>query len=84
MGSYKVIRYVLTYIGADGRRTMVEPMQGRYTFATKPEAQGSLDTLLAANSIDQISSIWGAAPRFEVRPVECWPGHFDPKTRWFD
>ena len=82
MSSDEVIRYVLTYIGADGMRTLAEPMQGRYTFATELEAQGSLDTLLAANSIDQIRSIWGA--RFEVRPVECWPGHFDPNTRWFD
>jgi hypothetical protein len=81
-----VTRYVLTFMPADGQRRLMDSMQGRYTYATPEEAQSRLDAIIdpAHNSPRTIQGIWGKDPRFEVRPVECYPGHFDPITCYFD
>ena len=79
-----VTRYVGTYVNKDGMRTLMCSAQGRNTFATLVEAQMWINAVIGNNSADQINSIWGDSPRFEARPCECWPGHFDPKGVWFD
>lgn len=82
--SDSVTRYVPTYINKDGERTLMRAAQGRNTFDTPEEAQRWIDAVTENNSNENIESVWGSNPRFEVRPCPCWPGHFDPKTVWFD
>lgn len=81
-----VTRYVLTYVNREGQRTLMLPAQGRRTFATAAEAQAYLSAILntETNSAETLRSVWGDNPRCEVRPVECWPVHHDPKAVWFD
>ena len=79
-----VLRYVPTYVNRDGMRTLMCGAQGRNTWASAAGAQGWLDAVLQENSDDQLESLWGTAPRFEVRPCVCWAGHFDPVGVWFD
>ena len=78
----KMKRYVVTHINKDGMRTLAQPMQGRYTYETPDEAQSVMTALLTGNSMETIRELYGLP--FEVRSVEVWPGHFDPKTCWFD
>lgn len=42
-----VIRYVPTYIGQDGMRTLMRGRQGRFTYATPEEAQSWIDAVTA-------------------------------------
>lgn len=80
-----VIRYVPTYVNKDGMRTLMRAAQGRETFATAEEAQEWLTEVLINTPPAKIKEIYGEnAYPLEVRPVECWPGHHDPKTVWFD
>jgi hypothetical protein len=79
-----VTRYVVTYINGHGMRTLAYHAWGQYTYATEAEAQAMLDATIANNSESTIRQIFGDNPKFEVRPCSCWPGHFDPKTVWFD
>lgn len=72
-----IIRYVITH-NTQGTRTLAFPKQGRYTHETEEEAQRSLD--LFRGGLERSLGY----QNLEVRPVECWPGHFDPKTRWFE
>ncbi len=74
----KLTRFVITHINKDGARTLAEPMQGRFTYATREEAQTRLDRL--APSFKAVLSFHD----LEVREVEVYPGHFDPKTCWFN
>jgi len=81
--SESVTRYVVTYIKPGLGRILADSRQGRRTYATPEEAQERLDTVWGdptANNMD----LWGEDPQFEVRPVPCYPGHFDPKTMYFD
>lgn len=82
MSEDRVIRYVGTYINKDGYRTLMTPAQGRHTHATREEAQAWLDAVTGNNSQDTIRQVWGDNPRFEVRPVPCYPGHHDPMSVW--
>lgn len=77
-----VTRYVVTHLNKQGMRTLADPMQGRCTFETAEGAQSSLDARMAHNTPATIASVYGLP--LEVRPVECYPGHFDPVTCWFD
>lgn len=81
-----VVRYVLTYINSHGMRTLMQPAQGRNTFATAAEAQARLDAIMGSgvNSAETLRSIWGENPQCEVRACDCWPGHFDPMGVYFD
>lgn len=85
-GENAVIRYVPTFIGKDCLRTLMRPAQGHLTFETPEAAQGWLDAVYkpGTNSIDTLKSVWGENPQVEVRPVECWAGHFDPIGVYFD
>jgi hypothetical protein len=81
-----VIRYVVTHINEDGMRTICGPAQGRCTKATPEEAQSWLDDVVKANQIDVNGRIGGVfGPPLKVRPVKCYPGHFDPmECIWID
>lgn len=78
------VRYVVTHVGGDGLRTLLDPAQGRYTFATEAEAKARTDALLANNDPEFLKGIFGDLSKIEVRPCECWPGHFDPIGVYFD
>lgn len=71
-------RYVLTRLNDDGQRTLAEPMQGRFTYATYGLAKERLDSL--KSSMEEKLGF----KEIEVRMVECYQGHNDPKTCWFD
>ncbi len=79
-----VTRYVATYVNKDGQRTLMAAAQGRNTYETMEMALAWLDAVIANNSVSTVESIWGDDPRFKVCACPCWPGHFDPKTVWFD
>src|SRR5947209_10296927 len=82
--SSSVTRYVITRKGADDpERTLAEPAQGYYTYPTAQEARARLDEIRENANGDQ-NVIEEHYPNAEVRPVECRPDNFDPKTRWFD
>lgn len=82
--SKTVIRYVPTFVGANGLRTLASPAQGRWTWATPEGAQAYIDAVLANTSFSTVLTIWGENPRFEVRACQCWAGHFDPVGVYFD
>lgn len=81
-----VERFVPTHINKDGVREMATAAQGRNTYATADEAQGWIDAVLNpdTNSADVLRSVFGDVSTFAVRPVWCWPGHFDPIGIYFD
>jgi hypothetical protein len=81
------IRWVVTFVNRGGARSLVDAAQGTYTYATSGEAEQRLDAMFGPdnpNGAARIRAIYGDNPQFAVRPVECWPGHNDPKTVWFD
>ena len=79
-----VIRYVVTHINKDGMRTLCGPAQGRLTKETAEEAQALLDATMKNNRMDGelLAGVYGLP--LEVRPVKCYPGHFDPMSVYFD
>lgn len=81
-----VTRHVVTYINRDGARVLFGAAQGRHTYATPADAAGHLQAVLSNNSESNLADIYGpqAIGTFEVRPAECYPGHFDPMSVWFD
>jgi hypothetical protein len=79
-----VTRYVPTYVNRDGQRTLMCPAQGRHTFAEREVAQGWLDAVAKNSAPTTLEQVFGPNPQFEVRPCECWPDHFDPKSIYFD
>lgn len=77
-----VIRYVVTIPCKDGiGRTLLGPAQGRHTHATSTEAQAWIDGYFANNSKATIDEI---GTDLQVRPCNCYPGHFDPMNVYFD
>lgn len=81
-----VTRYVLTHVNKHGMRTLTYGQQGRWTKATREEAEELREAFLAHNSDQRLRTIYGpqAVGTFEVRACECWPGHHDPKGIYFD
>lgn len=79
-----VIRYVVTHLAKDGLRTLCGPAQGRLTHETPEGAQQHLDSMMQNNQIEGglLAGIYGLP--LEVRPVKCYPGHFDPMGIYFD
>ena len=71
-----VTRYVVTKLNRNGERTLFDPQQGRYTYATREEAETRANAFLHDCHCDGM--------KLEVRACECWPVHFDPKEVWFD
>ena len=78
------IRYVITMVNKDGDRTLALPCQGRYTFETEREAQQHLNAILSNNSTTTLRRAYGDPSKMAVRAVDCWDGHNDPKSIWFD
>ena len=77
-----MLRWVITVKRPGEMRRLGQAMQGRYTYATREEAQAVLDVVIANNSPGLLEEIGWQAP--EVRECECYPGHFDPVGCWFD
>ena len=77
-----VVRYVLTQApDAEGLRTLADPAQGRYTYATPEDAAARLAAIMANNPPDVLASVYRLP--LQVQAVECYPGHFDPmRTVW--
>ena len=73
-----VTRYVVTKLDTSGtsHRTLFDPQQGQYTYATAAEAQSRADAFRTDRHCSDM--------QLEVRACECWPAHFDPKGIWFD
>ncbi len=84
MSEDSVTRYVLTYVNRAGDRCMVDARQGRFTYATREEAQQRLDSLLAHNTPERLAEFFSPNPQLDVRAAECWPNHFDPMTYYFN
>lgn len=76
-----VKRYVATAIRSRGMRELIDPAQGRFTFASREDAQARIDAILSANPPDRVAQLIGTA--LEVRECECYPVHFDPVGRYF-
>lgn len=76
-----VTRYVVTQ-ERNGTRTLAEPAQGRYTYPTAEDAEDRMKILQIGGIARAIGT--ATASTLEVRPCECWPGHFDPKGIYFD
>lgn len=79
-----VTRYVVTHVDKDGRRTLCGPAQGRCTKEAPEEAQQLLDSMMQNNRVEggRLAGVYGLP--LEVRPVKCYPHHFDPINIWFD
>lgn len=80
--SATVKRFVITHINRDGMRALASPQQGRYTYATREDAQKRLDAIIANTTVAMIKSVWGLP--LQVRECECYAGHFDPVGIFFD
>lgn len=80
--SLGVTRYVLTHIGRDGLRTIFGPAQGDNTFPTYEDAKRHMQNVIQNNAPERLAKFCGFP--LEVRPCTCWPGHFDPKSIYFD
>lgn len=79
-----VTRWVVTHLTNNGARTLCGPAQGHRTHATQDDAVSLMEAMLKNNRIEangKLAGVYGLP--LEVRSVECYPGHFDPKTRWF-
>lgn len=75
------IRWVITYFCTrHGYRTLTEPGQGRYTYATQKEAEERM-RLFEPSLREKV--LKEEASTLAVVPVECWPGHHDPKKTVF-
>lgn len=81
--SATVQRFVITFIGKDGLRTLAFPQQGRYTRATREEAEAWLANCRLPHSLPRVLTAEQLAT-LEVRECECWAGHFDPCGVYFD
>ena len=79
-----VWRYVATYIGRDGLRTLATPAQGRHTFETAAAAQTWIDAIRANTRDETLRSVFGDPGTLAVCACPCWPGHFDPCGVYFD
>jgi hypothetical protein len=81
-----VVRWVLTHVNLAGLRTLTNPTQGRYTHATYRDADDELRAFLRNNGVSTLATVFGpqSLGTFEVRPVDCWPVHFDPKGVYFE
>lgn len=76
-GRRYVLRYVVTQGNPEmGGRMLAQPMQGRYTYATKKEAQKHCDAFLAHNSHEVLASLFHLP--LTVKVCRCYPGHYDP------
>lgn len=81
----RVTRYVVTHIDRDGMRRLFGPAQGRFTHETAEEAQAHIDAIINNNGAQTLHDVYGPQDlKLEVRPCECWPGHFDPVGIYFD
>jgi hypothetical protein len=82
--THTVVRFVVTHLDTKGNRTLLNPQQGRYTHATKEEAEQELANIKANNCEESIWELFGDPAAMEVRPCQCWNNHHDPVGIWFN
>lgn len=77
-----VTRYVPTYVGKDGLRTIVGPAQGRYTFETYDAAKRQLDAIRQNNSGAVLEHSYGDVSKWEYQDLRLeFPDHtVSPET----
>lgn len=76
-----VMRWAVTHINLDGLRVLTLGTEGRWTHATREDAQKQLEAFepqLRAKVLDE------RADTLEVREIECWASHLDPCHSVFD
>lgn len=80
-----VIRYVVTHKPEkEGEpRVLSFAAQGRYTYATRGEAEKVRDVFLRPEGLPRVLTPAEVAS-VEVRSCECWAGHYDPVGIYFD
>lgn len=76
-----MIRFVVTHVSAkSGLRVLTFAAQGRYTYDTRAEAARQME--LCREGLRRV--IGDAISTLQVREVECYPDHYDPKKTVFD
>lgn len=81
------VRYAVSYLIPDGKhkgmRTMLMPIQGRYTFATRAGAEAWLEGFMAGDT-----TLWRQqgidVEQIKVSAIKCYPVHFDPVGCWIE
>lgn len=79
-----VKRWVPTHVNKDGMRTLSRSAQGRFTFNSENEVRQWIRDITVNTPTETLRDLFGDVTKMEPREVECWPGHHDPKTCWFD
>lgn len=70
--------------GDDYSSSMFDARQGRYTFASRREADERARCIVAANDSDKLRQIVGRSlgayqkMALFAAPMWCWPKHYDP------
>ena len=84
-GYEHVVRFVVTYNRAHGgNRVLAHAQHGCCTYATPEQAQAWISAAQAANTPEQLRSVYGDVDTFQVRAAACWVDHHDPMGCWFD
>lgn len=82
------IRFIAAYMPSDGEfkglYRMFHAARGQHTHTTEQEAQRSLEAILANNSAELLTSMFGPIESFKILPVKCYPGHHDPTGTVFE
>lgn len=81
--SRTVTRFVVTYQKPGEPRTLLGPAQGRFTYATREEAERFREALRQNNDPARLIQLYGGENTLQVRECICWAGHFDPVGIYF-
>jgi hypothetical protein len=75
-GTIGPLKLASRYVIVNEEGSIVTPRQGRYTFATKEEAEERIKDYWANNSKERVHELLGK----ELYPQEwwCYPNSFDP------
>lgn len=71
-----VVRYAITH-ESGGRRCLSLGRQGRWTYATKEEAEQALAGYRQPHGLPRVLNAQQVAT-LGVDAIECWASHFDP------
>jgi len=77
----KVMRWIVTHVGPNGRRRMTFARQGCNTYASSGEAWKAIAMLHGAGgAVNDLKGVYGAQAlgTFEPRRSECWASNNDP------
>lgn len=74
---------LLEYTDPEPGRKLYAPPWGRYTYATKAEAQGVADLYLEPANIAQNRPLEPLIDSLHVEEVDCWVGTFAPVSIYY-